>query len=112
DAVDEYDGHAPVIVVRRCRNNGRRAAELARHFDGRNFALREAHVEPHGERERVDDGGATKALPSKGVAMEQVVRWLNLWLGFLFEGLRNVVGTIVSIFDWPAALLGVPPELF
>ena len=44
--------------------------------------------------------------------MEQVVRWLNLWLGFLFEGLRNVFGTIVSIFDWPAALLGVPPELF
>jgi hypothetical protein len=37
DAVDEYDGHAPVIVVRRCWNNGRRAAELARHFDGRNL---------------------------------------------------------------------------
>ena len=44
--------------------------------------------------------------------MEQVVRWLNLWLGFLFEGLRHIVGTIVSLFDWPAAVLGVPPELF
>jgi hypothetical protein len=44
--------------------------------------------------------------------MEQVIKFLNVWLGFLFEGLRSVIGTVVSFFDWPAALIGVPPELF
>lgn len=44
--------------------------------------------------------------------MEQVVRFLTAWLGFLFDGLRSVVGSIVSLFDWPASVIGVPPELF
>ncbi len=44
--------------------------------------------------------------------MEQVVEFLNVRLGFLFEGIRNVAGTVVSFFDWPASVIGVPPELF
>lgn len=44
--------------------------------------------------------------------MEQVINFLNVWLGFLFDGFRGLVGTVVSFFDWPAALIGIPPELF
>jgi hypothetical protein len=44
--------------------------------------------------------------------MERVVQFLNVWLGFLFEGVRSIVGAVISVFEWPAALIGVPPELF
>jgi hypothetical protein len=44
--------------------------------------------------------------------MEPVVKFLNAWLSFLFEGMRTTVGAVIDVFAWPAGMVGVPPEVF
>ena len=43
--------------------------------------------------------------------MEQVVDFLRRWLTALFDTLASACGSAVSVFDWPAQAMGIPPEL-
>jgi hypothetical protein len=60
----------------------------------------------------LDAAGLHAALIFGEVQMDRVIEFLNVWLGFLFEGARTTVGATIDVFEWPAGVVGVPPELF
>jgi len=43
--------------------------------------------------------------------MEQVVDFLTRWLTAFFDVLASWFGNAVSIFNWPAEITGIAPEL-
>jgi hypothetical protein len=43
--------------------------------------------------------------------MEQVVDVITRWLTALFDVIGAAVGSVVAIFAWPAAAMGIPPEI-
>jgi hypothetical protein len=43
--------------------------------------------------------------------MGPVIDFLTRWLTALFDALAAAAGSTISIFDWPAQAMGVPPEL-
>jgi hypothetical protein len=44
-------------------------------------------------------------------AMQQLVDFLTRWLTAFFDVLASAFGSAVSIFNWPAEVTGIPPEL-
>jgi hypothetical protein len=43
--------------------------------------------------------------------MEQVVNVITRWLSALFDMIAAAVGSVVAVFAWPAAAIGIPPEI-
>lgn len=43
--------------------------------------------------------------------MEQVVEFFTRWLTAFFDVLRGGVSGAISIFNWPAEVIGIPPEI-
>jgi hypothetical protein len=43
--------------------------------------------------------------------MEQVIDFLTRWLTAFFDVLRGGVASVISVFDWPAEVTGIPPEI-
>ncbi len=43
--------------------------------------------------------------------MEHLIDVLTQWLTVLFDALGSGVGSAIALFNWPAAAIGVPPEI-
>jgi hypothetical protein len=43
--------------------------------------------------------------------MEQVVDFLTRWLTALADSVSSATSSVISIFDWPAQAIGIPPEI-
>ena len=43
--------------------------------------------------------------------MELVVDFLTRWLTAAADSVASVTSGVISVFDWPAQVIGIPPEL-
>jgi hypothetical protein len=43
--------------------------------------------------------------------MEGLVDTLTRWLTALFDVIASATGSAISVFAWPAAAIGIPPEI-
>ncbi len=43
--------------------------------------------------------------------MDQLINVLTRWLTALFDVLGSATGSVISVFDWPAQAVGIPPEI-